>query len=286
MQGTILEYNLTNHTGIISSEDSTRYKFKNVEWKSSNITPKVGMTVDFIVKDNMATEIYSLDAPNCATIVSDVSDKSMPIIKTIFKWGIIGGILFFIVVGFIALGDYMDEKSREDDADQAAAQAKISNTTRALDMLKEGNLLLSNKQYDQALNYYNGIGKFFELQKDGEYSFPEVIRPQLNDKELEQFVFNRAYTYYKQANYGECIDKLSSVSSVSSYILRATCLKNFKGYEVYMTRSPDSPTYIRNPYADKFSVEEDTNYACTLGDCDKTIPLEQKVENYYVQLNQ
>jgi hypothetical protein len=277
MQGTILEYNLTNDTGIISSEDSTRYKFKNVEWKSSNITPKVGMTVDFIVKDNIATEIYSIDAPNCATIVSDVSDKSMPIIKTIFKWGIIGGILFFIVVGFIALGDYMDEKERE--KERADEVAKV--TTQALDMLKEGNLLLSKKQYEQALNYYNGIGKFF----DGEYSSYN-IRPDLNGKAWEQFVFNRAYTYYKQANYVECAKVLDgfpidasagNLNSVTSYILRAACFKNYNVYYEF-----DKST--RFHYA--ANAEEDINYACKLGDCDITIPLEQKVENYYVQLNQ
>lgn len=98
MQGTILEFNTTTNQGIISSSDSGRYSFTIHQWKSSNTKPKTGMSVDFIVSNNTATEIYSIDTPNCANIVSDVSEKSMPIIKTIFKWGIIGWLIWFILV--------------------------------------------------------------------------------------------------------------------------------------------------------------------------------------------
>lgn len=65
MKGTILDLNEELETGQILGEDGSRYLFNIDEWKSKNKAPEIDVEVDFIIKDNIATEIFSLSkTPN------------------------------------------------------------------------------------------------------------------------------------------------------------------------------------------------------------------------------
>ena len=57
MKGKILDYNIQESTGIISSDDGRRYSFSNSEWKASE-SPKVNQTVDFEIDGQSAKAIY------------------------------------------------------------------------------------------------------------------------------------------------------------------------------------------------------------------------------------
>ncbi len=272
MQGTILEFNTTTNQGIISSSDSGRYSFTIHQWKSSNTKPKTGMSVDFIVSNNTATEIYSIDTPNCANIVSDVSEKSVPIIKTIFKWAVIGGVLFLIAVGISIFYDYLKEKN-----ESSEMHTKLNNA----------NSLLSNNQYESAINAYQDI----------------IFSYHLDDKK-EQMAFNRAYAFYKLKEYSQCSHSLGALEhagsygqvpeeflSVELYILRATCLQHDSHPVPMYGGGSDYEKWHNERFKNSFerhfvaSSYGDIESACKLGDCDTTTPLEQKVENYYHKLN-
>lgn len=272
MQGTILKFDATREQGIISSADSQRYAFTLYHWKSSNTKPKAGMNVDFIASNTFATEIYSIDTPNCANIVSDVSEKSVPIIKTIFKWAVIGGVLFFIGVGISIFYNYLKEKNKSSEM-----HTKLNNA----------NSLLSNNQYESAINAYQDI----------------IFSYHLDDKK-EQMKFNRAYAFYKLKEYSQCSHSLGALevagsgdnvpeefSSAELYILRATCLQ-YDSHPVPLYDGTSDYEKMHNKlYKNRFehyfvaSSYGDIESACKLGDCDATTPLEQKVENYYHKLN-
>ncbi len=58
MKGIILNFSDKTNTGLISSEDTTRYRFLGSEWKES-IAPQRGMKVDFDTNTlNEAITIY------------------------------------------------------------------------------------------------------------------------------------------------------------------------------------------------------------------------------------
>lgn len=60
MKGTILDFNEELKNGQILGEDGKRYIFNFEDWKSKNKNPDIDTEVDFIEKDNIATEIFSL----------------------------------------------------------------------------------------------------------------------------------------------------------------------------------------------------------------------------------
>ena len=58
MTGKILGYDTSSKTGVILTDDSTRYKFTNEDWKE-NSTPQKDLTVDFEAgEENTAKDIY------------------------------------------------------------------------------------------------------------------------------------------------------------------------------------------------------------------------------------
>ena len=58
MIGRILGYDTSDNTGIISSDNGTRYKFTKENWKE-NSTPQKEMKVDFeATEENTAKDIY------------------------------------------------------------------------------------------------------------------------------------------------------------------------------------------------------------------------------------
>lgn len=61
MKGQILDFNEELKTGQILGQDGNRYTFNFEEWKSKNKAPEIDIEVDFVIKDNIATEIFSLN---------------------------------------------------------------------------------------------------------------------------------------------------------------------------------------------------------------------------------
>lgn len=75
MKGQILDFNEELKTGQILGQDGKRYTFNFEEWKSKNKNPDIDTEVDFIEKDNIATEIFSL-SKKTNTITSDIKQNS------------------------------------------------------------------------------------------------------------------------------------------------------------------------------------------------------------------
>lgn len=61
MKGKILDFNEELKIGQILGQDGNRYKFNFEEWKSKNKNLEIDSEVDFIAKDNIANEIFSLN---------------------------------------------------------------------------------------------------------------------------------------------------------------------------------------------------------------------------------
>lgn len=62
MKGTILDFDENAKRGLLLGEDGNRYFFDyEKEWKNKNKNPETDSSVDFIIKDNEATEIFSLN---------------------------------------------------------------------------------------------------------------------------------------------------------------------------------------------------------------------------------
>jgi TM2 domain-containing membrane protein YozV len=58
MQGSILTYNKTNKTGLISGDDGVRYSFTKSDWATKDFKPNVGATVDFEIDEKNARQIF------------------------------------------------------------------------------------------------------------------------------------------------------------------------------------------------------------------------------------
>lgn len=69
MRGTILDFNDKEMIGLILGNDGNRYTF-NVEadWQNKNKFPEIDSLVDFIINDNKATQIYSINNKNLELI--------------------------------------------------------------------------------------------------------------------------------------------------------------------------------------------------------------------------
>ena len=57
MKGQLLNFNIQQSEGVISAEDGNRYKFPSSEWKEES-TPQKGMHLDFLVTEEIVTEVY------------------------------------------------------------------------------------------------------------------------------------------------------------------------------------------------------------------------------------
>ncbi|MCB8748904.1 hypothetical protein LHU53_18600 [Rhodoferax sp. U2-2l] len=58
MKCKVLNYDATSKSGVISGEDGARYSFQSSDWKQQS-EPRSGATVDFIVTNGVASEIYA-----------------------------------------------------------------------------------------------------------------------------------------------------------------------------------------------------------------------------------
>lgn len=109
MKGTVIDFNETNRTGLISGDDSKRYQFSIPEWKGS-LLPKSGLEVDFSAEGDEAKAIY---------VVSSSINASKKIAAALFAFflGVFGahkfylgytkqGVIMLIVflLGFVLLG--------------------------------------------------------------------------------------------------------------------------------------------------------------------------------------
>lgn len=59
MKGTILDFSITENSGVVSGDDGNRYKFSGPDWKSSGTVPRPGARVDFVAADGTASEVYA-----------------------------------------------------------------------------------------------------------------------------------------------------------------------------------------------------------------------------------
>ena len=101
MKGKILDYNIQESTGIISSDDGRRYSFSNSEWKASE-SPKVNQTVDFEAQDGVANAIYLVKAqiPDFASTLNIEGSES----RKGAVYGAIGsGLTFFSIIPFLGI---------------------------------------------------------------------------------------------------------------------------------------------------------------------------------------
>lgn len=57
MQGNILDYSIQTNSGIIVTEDGTRFKFTGADWKESS-HPARGTSVDFSTEEDRALDVY------------------------------------------------------------------------------------------------------------------------------------------------------------------------------------------------------------------------------------
>ena len=70
MEGIILGYEA--EAGVIKTSDGTRYKFRRSDWKSPR-EPAPGVKVDFVPREDQATEIYLVN-PATAAVFSTLSN--------------------------------------------------------------------------------------------------------------------------------------------------------------------------------------------------------------------
>ena len=58
MKGTVIDFNESARTGLISGDDSNRYQFDIIEWKGNQL-PRSGLKVDFSIEGEHAKAIYA-----------------------------------------------------------------------------------------------------------------------------------------------------------------------------------------------------------------------------------
>jgi hypothetical protein len=74
MEGTVLHFDESSNKGIVRGEDGDRFEFTNTDWNSSG-SPRTGAKVDFVAKDNIASEIYAVSSPSIAgNVAGKISD--------------------------------------------------------------------------------------------------------------------------------------------------------------------------------------------------------------------
>jgi phage shock protein PspC (stress-responsive transcriptional regulator) len=58
MKGTLLDFSITENTGVVSGDDGNRYRFAGSDWKATGAIPRAGARVDFVAADGVASEVY------------------------------------------------------------------------------------------------------------------------------------------------------------------------------------------------------------------------------------
>ena len=72
MKGVVLDFNNKENIGLILGEDGNRYSFDyEKDWKSKNKNVEIDSTVDFVINENSASEIFSLNQ-NATPIKNEV----------------------------------------------------------------------------------------------------------------------------------------------------------------------------------------------------------------------
>lgn len=110
MKGKILNYDATQRSGIIASDNGSRYQFQESDWKSAN-QPRNGQKVDFSPNNNSANDIFSDSA------ISGGTSKKVAAALFAFFLGVFGAHKFYLgytkqgiimlitfLLGFILLG--------------------------------------------------------------------------------------------------------------------------------------------------------------------------------------
>ena len=76
MKGQLLAFTVQQSEGYISGEDGNRYKFSAAEWKHPS-APTVGQTVDFVVANGIATEVFVVEAAPSAAAGTKPSEGGL-----------------------------------------------------------------------------------------------------------------------------------------------------------------------------------------------------------------
>ena len=115
MEGTVLHFDESTKKGVVRSENGDRYDFTDGDWKSSG-TPRAGAKVDFVAKDNFASEIYVISSTSISGKLSEFQASELWLkISALLgngmhnKFGIIAAVavlvsLFFPVIEIPFLG--------------------------------------------------------------------------------------------------------------------------------------------------------------------------------------
>ena len=81
MKGVVLDFNNKENIGLILGEDGNRYSFDyEKDWKSKNKNVEIDSTVDFVINENSASEIFSLNQ-NATPIKNEVKITQLSHIK-------------------------------------------------------------------------------------------------------------------------------------------------------------------------------------------------------------
>lgn len=99
MKGRILNYSDTK--GVISADDENRYEFSIDDWESKNITPRNGMRVDFVLKENRATGIFRDFFPSANSAVTTSSESTSTLAVVSLATAIFG--LIFPLTSIVAI---------------------------------------------------------------------------------------------------------------------------------------------------------------------------------------
>jgi hypothetical protein len=74
MEGTVLHFDESTKSGVVRSDNGDRFDFIDSDWKS-NGDPRLGVKVDFVAKDNVASEIYAVSSSRISeNITKKLSD--------------------------------------------------------------------------------------------------------------------------------------------------------------------------------------------------------------------
>lgn len=103
MKGVVLDWNENASNGLIRGDDGIRYKFDKNSWSSAK-TPKVGVNIDFQIKDNLAVDIYAIDIDSlCDTkeklteIGKKTAKATKPLLNRLFQVAYIIWIVLVVV---------------------------------------------------------------------------------------------------------------------------------------------------------------------------------------------
>ena len=106
MKGTVLHVDEQTGLGIVRSENDMRYTFKLSEWKSEE-SPVSGGTVDFVLQNNRATEIYAINAASLhqktiSSVAQEAPMSGLAIVSAVC--GVAGLFIAFVCIPAIICG--------------------------------------------------------------------------------------------------------------------------------------------------------------------------------------